>query len=141
MDRVPQEKRSEMMSRVRGKDSRPEMILRRLVSYLGYRYRLHRKDLPGKPDLVFPGRKKAIFVHGCFWHRHDCTAGRQIPKSRQEFWVPKLARNAGRDKEVQEMLHKMKWGVLVVWSCQLKEMDRLESILIEFLGPTRNTIK
>jgi len=135
MDRVQPEKRSSMMSRIRGKNTRTELTVRRLVWRLGYRYRLHQQNLPGKPDLVFQGRKKVIFVHGCFWHRHDCPAGRQLPKSRQEFWYPKLARNAERDQEVQNALRAMDWKVLVVWSCQLKQPDRLEVVIREFLGP------
>lgn len=127
-----------MMSRVRGKNSEPEMIVRRLVWRLGYRYHLHRRDLPGKPDLVFSGRRKVIFVHGCFWHRHDCPAGKQFPETRQEFWIPKLERNAERDREVQKALCDMKWEVLVVWSCQLKDIDRLVSKLVEFLDPVHN---
>lgn len=138
MDRLSQENRSKLMSRVRGKDSKPEMIIRRLVWRLGYRYYLHQRDLPGNPDLVFPVRRKVIFVHGCFWHRHDCPAGRQLPMTRQEFWVPKLKRNAERDREVQKALRDLKWDILVVWGCQLKMTDELVSILSEFLGPAHN---
>ena len=97
MDTIPPSKRSEVMARVRSKDSRPELLIRRLVFAMGYRYRLHAKDLPGCPDLVFRSRKKAIFVHGCFWHRHENCALARMPKSRREFWGPKLEGNRQRD--------------------------------------------
>lgn len=133
MDRVLPAKRSEMMSKVRGTNTGPELIVRRIISSLGYHYRLHRRDLPGKPDLVFPGRKKVIFIHGCFWHRHECSAGRQLPKTRPEFWNQKLARNVERDREVQEQLRKMGWNVLIIWTCQLKQKDGLVTTIKGFL--------
>lgn len=135
MDRVPPGKRSEMMSGVRGANTGPEMVVRKLIWSLGYRYRLHLRNLPGRPDMVFPKLRKVIFVHGCFWHRHECPAGYQIPKTRTEFWTRKLARNAERDRENQNALRSTGWGVLVIWSCQLRERDQLVSMIREFLGP------
>lgn len=121
------------MSRVRGKDTGPEMAVRRLVHALGYRYRLHVRELPGCPDLVFPGRKKVIFVHGCFWHRHRCRHGRQMPKTRPEFWRPKLEGNRERDRSYRRALTRQGWGVLVVWQCQTRRLERLTQRLIAFL--------
>ena len=117
MDTLAPKERSERMSRVRGKDTKPELIVRRLLHGLGYRYRLHARDLPGKPDIVFRGRRKAIYVHGCFWHRHPDPACKlaRLPKTRQDFWVPKLEGNRQRDIENQRRLTEMGWEVLVVW--------------------------
>lgn len=123
------------MSRVRSKDTKPELLVRRLVHSLGYRYRLHRKDLPGKPDLVFGPRRKAIFVHGCFWHRHDdpsCKLAR-APKSRLEYWGPKLDRNRERDVENLKALQDLDWDVLVLWECELKDLAALTSRITDFL--------
>ncbi|WP_338141272.1 very short patch repair endonuclease [Agrobacterium tumefaciens] len=127
--------RSWVMSRVGHKDTKPEMIVRRLVHGMGYRYRLHRKNLPGSPDLVFPSRKKVVFVHGCFWHAHadqHCKLSRP-PKTRLDYWEPKLARNKERDSATEQKLKLEGWGVLVVWECQLRDRDALESRLREFL--------
>lgn len=121
------------MAKVRSKDTKPEMIVRRLIYSLGFRYRLHRKDLPGKPDLVFFRRKKVIFVHGCFWHEHSCRAGLKKPKSNQGYWLPKLERNVQRDRENQEQLVKMGWKVLIIWECELKNKDDLIEKLKSFL--------
>lgn len=123
------------MAAIRSKDTKPELIVRRLVHSLGYRYRLHRKDLPGKPDLVFGPRKKAIFVHGCFWHQHDdpyCLDGR-LPKSRPDYWLPKLGRNQQRDKSNQKSLEASGWQVLTIWDCETKDMDSLAKKLRSFL--------
>ena len=111
------------MSRIRAKNTKPEMYVRRLVHGMGYRYRLHRRDLPGTPDLVFPGRKKVIFMHGCFWHLHedpDCKLAR-IPKTNTGFWKPKLEGNRARDRVNQARLRELGWEVLVVWECQTRE--------------------
>ena len=135
MDRISREKRSALMSKVRGKDTGPEMVVRRLIHRLGYRYRLHVKDFPGCPDLVFPSRHKVIFVHGCFWHRHRCPSGREIPKSRKDFWLPKLNRNHERDAINQRLLRRTGWDVLVIWECQTSNIRNLESRLIGFLNP------
>ena len=124
------------MSRVRSKDTTPELQIRRLLYRLGYRYRLHRRDLPGVPDVVFPGRKKVIFIHGCFWHQHRCKRGRRIPATRQDYWIPKLSRNVGRDRANRHKLRKMGWQVLIVWECQIRrwQEDRLVQRLVDFLG-------
>jgi DNA mismatch endonuclease (patch repair protein) len=110
------------MSRIRGKDTQPELMLRRALYALGYRYRLHQKGLPGRPDLVFIGRKKAIWVHGCFWHWHpdeSCSIAK-IPKSRQEYWRAKFTRNRARDQRTQQELQAKGWSVMAVWECQLR---------------------
>jgi DNA mismatch endonuclease, patch repair protein len=107
-----------MMAAVRSKNTGPEMAVRRLVHSMGYRYRLHRSDLPGKPDLVFPSRGKVIFVHGCFWHQHGCK-GSHLPKSNQEYWIPKLERNRVRDAEHIRNLAEKGWKALILWDCEL----------------------
>lgn len=134
-DSLSPEQRSERMSRVRSKDTGPEFRVRRVAHALGYRYRLHRRDLPGKPDLVFPGRRKVIFVHGCFWHRHTDPACKlaRLPKSRLDFWLPKLQGNRERDLRNQQALRAMGWEVLVVWECELGERAALEYKLRRFL--------
>lgn len=127
--------RSERMSLVCSKDTRPELTVRRMVHQLGFRYRLHGKGLPGKPDLVFASRRKAIFVHGCLWHRHakqGCPLAR-LPKSRLEFWLPKLEQNRMRDKQKQAELRRLGWRVLVIWECELRGVDKLQSQIIDFL--------
>lgn len=124
--------RSARMSKVRAKDTKPEMAVRRLVHGMGYRYRLHRRDLPGCPDMVFPGRRKVIFVHGCFWHRHNCDLGR-MPKSRLEFWGPKLEANRRRDAEVLARLSGMGWQYLVVWECEVGRDMALPERIKNFL--------
>ncbi|MFP4172620.1 MAG: very short patch repair endonuclease [Candidatus Hydrogenedentota bacterium] len=113
--------RSRTMRQVKDRDTAPEMMVRREIHRLGYRYRLHRKDLPGKPDLVFPGRRKVIFVHGCFWHGHDCARGARVPKTNQEYWTRKIARNVERDRLNRERLHALGWDSMVVWECELKD--------------------
>jgi DNA mismatch endonuclease (patch repair protein) len=129
--------RSERMSRIRGKHTGPEMIVRRLVHRMGYRYRLHGKGLPGRPDLVFPARQRVIFVHGCFWHRHGDSACKlaRLPKSRRDFWIPKLDANKVRDVENQKKLRSLRWKSLVIWECQLKKPLLLERKISSFLGP------
>ena len=123
------------MRAVKSTDTRPEMIVRRLVHAMGYRYRLHRKDLPGKPDLVFGPRRKAIFVNGCFWHRHECIRGARQPKTNAEYWRAKIARNTERDITNEIALQTAGWSVLKVRECQTKAADRanLERMLREFL--------
>ena len=135
MDTLTPAERSERMSRVRDKGSRAERLVRSLVHRLGYRFRLHRAGLPGKPDLVFPSRRKVIFVHGCFWHRHPdpaCALAR-LPKSRQEFWVPKLEGNRRRDLRVEDELNSLGWRSLVIWECQLRDSTFLENEIRTFL--------
>lgn len=122
------------MSRIRGTNTAPELTVRRLLHIQGYRYRLHRRDLPGTPDIVFPSRKKVIFINGCFWHAHGCRIGRP-PKSRQEFWLPKLERNRSKDVRNRRALRNSGWGVLTVWQCQTKSQERLTERFLSFLGP------
>lgn len=127
------------MSRVRSKNTGPEMTVRRLVHSMGYRFRLHRKDLPGTPDLVFPGRRKVIFVNGCFWHGHDAPECRRArtPKSRKEFWTAKVARNKTRDARSSDALETAGWGILTVWECEtaaLQDRNKLAETLRRFLG-------
>lgn len=124
--------RSERMSRIRNADTKPEMIVRRLVHGMGFRYRLHARDLPGNPDLVFRPRKKVVFVHGCFWHQHGCRQYQQ-PRTKRAFWEPKLARNKARDEEVLKMLRKQGWKTLTVWECQLRRTRALASRIWHFL--------
>ena len=121
------------MSRIRGKDTKPELIVRRLVHGLGYRYRLHDRRLPGRPDLVFPGRRKVIFVHGCFWHRHDCRFGRVTPSTRRQFWMEKLEANKIRDTKNRRALRRLGWHVLVVWECQVAGSVRIAERVARFL--------
>lgn len=125
--------RSERMSRVRSKDTKPEMRVRRLVHAMGFRYRLHRKDLPGKPDMVFPSRKAVIFVHGCFWHRHSGCKLARLPKSRLNFWRSKLEGNSLRDLRNQRRLLDLGWRVLVIWECDLGAPKGVENKVREFL--------
>ena len=120
------------MSAVRTKDTGPELLVRRILTRLNYRYRLHRKDLPGRPDVVFPGRKKAIFVHGCFWHSHGCDKGK-APRSRLEYWAPKLEANRVRDAANVDELAKLGWEVLVVWQCETRDLDALEARLAKYV--------
>lgn len=133
-DQLTPEQRSERMGHVRSKDTGIELQVRRLVHSLGFRYRLHRRDLPGHPDLVFPGRKKVIFVHGCFWHGHEKCRQYRMPKSRLDFWIPKLEGNKVRDERNQQMLRDMGWQVLVVWECELRDHDALAARVKAFLG-------
>lgn len=121
------------MAAIRGKDTTPELVVRRLAHCMGYRFRLHRKDLPGKPDLVFPGRRKAIFVHGCFWHQHPGCRFATRPKTREQFWASKLDGNAARDQETQRGLTEQGWQVLVIWECETGDLERLERSLCRFL--------
>lgn len=135
MDTLTPEQRSERMSRVRGRDTKPEMLVRRLAHAMGYRFRLHRGDLPGKPDLVFPGRRKVIFVHGCFWHRHpdpSCRLAR-MPKSRLDFWATKLENNKKRDADNLSRLDDLGWKTLVIWECQTRDREALQARIGEFL--------
>ena len=130
--RTPRQRRR-IMQAVKSRDTKPEMVVRRCLHARGYRYRLHRKDLPGRPDIVFAGRRKAIFVHGCFWHRHGCAKG-QLPKSRLNYWKPKLEENVIRDKTRLEELDELGWQTLVVWQCELDDMEALATRLQDFVG-------
>jgi DNA mismatch endonuclease (patch repair protein) len=111
----------------------PEMLVRRMVHAMGYRYRVHAKDLLGKPDLVFRPRRKVIFVHGCFWHRHQGCALARLPKSREDFWLPKLETNRQRDLKIEHALQKANWSVLTIWECELGGTDKLQNKIKEFL--------
>jgi len=115
------EKRSAVMARVKARDTRPELKLRRLLWGLGARYRLHRRDLPGSPDVVLAGRRLAIFVHGCFWHGHDCARGARVPKANRDYWLGKVARNRARDQAALAALEAAGWRVEVVWECEMKD--------------------
>lgn len=137
MDVFTAEKRSNVMSRIRGRDTRPEMIVRRLAHRLGYRFRLHRRDLPGRPDLVFPSRRKVILVHGCFWHRHPGCRHATTPATNAAFWRSKFARNTERDRRVLQSLRTAGWDPLVVWECETRDVDRLASMIVDHLGPAR----
>lgn len=135
MDTISPERRSENMRRIRGKDTRPELIVRRTLFSLGYRYRLHSDKLPGKPDVVFPTQRKAIFIHGCFWHNHSyrgCKIAR-FPKSNSGYWAEKLRRNVERDAARRADLRKMGWKVMVIWECQTKSIERQLGRIRRFL--------
>jgi DNA mismatch endonuclease (patch repair protein) len=133
MDTLTPAQRSERMSLVRSRNTKPEMVIRRLVHKMGFRYRLHARHLPGNPDLVFPSRGKIIFVHGCFWHRHGTCKFTRWPKSRLDFWKPKLEQNRQRDKLIRRRLSKQGWQVLVVWECQLNKPGALAARIRTFL--------
>lgn len=124
------EKRSAVMRRVKGKDTAPELKVRRALTALGARYRLNRKDLPGSPDIVMAGRRLAIFVHGCFWHGHDCARGARVPKANREYWTAKVERNVARDHKAAQALADQGWRVETIWECELKD----EAGLAERLG-------
>jgi DNA mismatch endonuclease (patch repair protein) len=134
-DPLTKAERSERMSRIRNADTKPEMIVRRLVHAMGYRYSLHARDVHGNPDLVFRPRKKVIFVHGCFWHQHGCRQYRQ-PRTKRSFWEPKLAKNKERDAEVKRQLRGLGWGVMVIWECQVRKEGVLRSRIKRFLDGT-----
>lgn len=131
--------RRHIMSSVGQRDTKPEMSVRRLLHSMNYRYRLHRKDLPGRPDIVFGSRRKAIFVHGCFWHRHSGCSKATSPKTRAEFWSNKFARNVERDQEVERRLADLGWKSLVVWECETKSPDALATKLRDFLEESSPT--
>ncbi len=126
--------RSENMRRIRSRDTAPELAVRGALRQLGHvGYRLHRRDLPGKPDVAFVGKKKAIFVHGCFWHGHDCAEGLRTPKTNADYWLPKIQRNRERDAESVRSLESGGWSVLVIWDCELQDADALRGRLGEFM--------
>lgn len=135
VDNRTKDSRSRLMSRIGSKHTKPELIVRSLLHRLGYRFRLHRRELPGRPDIVFIGRKKAVFVHGCFWHGHDCKFGK-LPKSNLEFWSPKIERNRIRDREKRSELEAVGWTVEEIWQCEIKDIQSLEDRFRSFLGNT-----
>lgn len=132
MDTRTPDQRRRIMQAVKSKDTGPELAVRRLLHGMGYRFRLHRRDLPGTPDIVLPKYRKAIFVHGCFWHSHGCSKG-QPPKSRRDYWLPKLEQNVERDRRKIEQLEREGWKVLVVWQCETKDIEALTARLQEFV--------
>ncbi|MGH9584478.1 MAG: very short patch repair endonuclease [Bryobacteraceae bacterium] len=136
MDNRSRESRSALMSRIRSEDTAPEMTVRRLLHSMGYRYRLHPKNLPGKPDVVFPARRRVIFVNGCFWHAHGCKIGRP-PKSKLDFWEEKLNRNRQRDEKNRIALEQAGWKVLTVWQCETKNTEWLRKTLASFMAEVR----
>ena len=133
VDTVTPEVRSRIMSRVRSKGMKPEMKVRRLLHGLGYRYRLHRSDLPGRPDLVFPSRRKVVFVNGCFWHYHRGCERVRVPASNRDYWVAKLEGNRERDERNLCLLEEMGWSALTAWECELRDMETATGRLVEFL--------
>lgn len=133
-DHVDRKKRSLIMAAVHSEDTRPEMAVRKIVHGLGYRYRLHVRTLPGRPDLVFPAKRKIVFVHGCFWHRHGKCRYASSPKTRRKFWGAKFAANVARDRRIVRELKRMGWAVFTVWQCELKKSARLMGRLNDFLS-------
>jgi DNA mismatch endonuclease (patch repair protein) len=121
------------MQAVRSKNTRPELLVRRLLHANGYRYRLHSKQLPGCPDLVFPGRKKVLFIHGCWWHGHDCQRGSRVPKTNVVYWTKKVIRNRNRDADSRKQLEAEGWKVLAIWECQLNDESSVLMQLVRFL--------
>jgi DNA mismatch endonuclease (patch repair protein) len=141
MDVLTPEQRHYNMSRIHSRDTKPELIVRKWLWHHGYRYRLHRKDLPGKPDIVLPKYHVVIFVHGCFWHRHNCKYASN-PTTRKEFWETKLNGNVERDKKNIRELIKLNWRILVVWECEIKKWDfTLETRIVDFLHSGKNHIQ
>jgi len=134
MDVFPKEKRSQIMASIRGKNTKPEIIVRSLLHQIGYRFRLHRRDLPGCPDIVLPKYKKVIFVHGCFWHGHKNCQRSKRPTSNKIFWDEKLSKNIERDKKNQENIRNIGWNFLVLWQCEIKDKDSLLNKLRKFLN-------
>ena len=135
MDRLTPEERSRNMSRIRSKDTLPEILVRRILHRLGYRFRLHRRDLPGSPDIVLPGRRTVIFVHGCFWHRHPDCRNASTPKTRTAFWEEKFRRNVERDAHKEFELRNAGWHVATVWECETQDTDTLAERLVAEIAP------
>ena len=131
------EVRRRTMQAVKSKDTGVEVCVRKMLHTEGYRYRLHRRDLPGCPDLVFSGRRKVVFIHGCFWHGHQCARGKRVPKTNTAYWIAKVARNCARDTAARERLKGLGWSVSVVWECELKHERRVLQRLSRFLGQRR----
>lgn len=133
MDWLTPEQRKRNMTAIRAKDTKPEMIVRKIVFSLRYRYRLHVRNLPGRPDLAFPRLRKIIDVRGCFWHRHTCKDGARTPETNAGYWVPKIERNVIRDRENEEQLRQLGWDVLVLWECQTRDHAALKELILAFL--------
>ena len=134
MDTVNSETRSRIMSRIHGKDTVPEMAIRRLIHGMGYRYRLHDRSLPGSPDLVFRSRKKVIFVNGCFWHRHHGCRLATVPKTNVEYWTEKFRLNSERDRKTHEEFELLGWKILLIWQCEIRDTEKVKRKIIKFLG-------
>lgn len=132
-DVLDPKQRSYCMSRIRACDTRPELIVRRILHAAGYRYRLHVRGLPGTPDLVFSSRKKVVFIHGCFWHRHNCRYGRVMPATRPEFWINKFTKNRQRDRKNNRLLRRLGWKPITIWECQIKNPEKVFDRLVAFL--------
>jgi len=138
---VPQSRRraplnlSERMAKIRKTNTKPELLVRRMLFACGFRYRIHRRDLPGTPDIVFPSGKKVVLVHGCFWHRHHCQAGRKVPSANPDYWHPKLERNKMRDIKNLSELKALGWTTLIIWECELSDLQAVKRRLVSFLGP------
>ena len=137
MDKLTPDQRSEVMSRVKGKDTTPELRVRRALHAMGYRFRLHRKDLPGKPDIVLPKYRLCLFVHGCFWHQHAGCKRATFPATNQAFWKQKLEKNRRRDESAMSALYKAGWQVCVIWECETKDQDALSAAIERCLGAGR----
>lgn len=135
-DVFDQATRSRVMRTVKSENTSPEKIVRSILHALGYRFRIHRRDLPGSPDIVLPGRKTAIFVHGCFWHGHNCPRGQREPKDNAEYWRRKRAKNMERDVRTSLELLQIGWRPLIVWECEIRRREELETKLVAFLGPS-----
>lgn len=133
-DRLTPERRSENMRQIRSRDTAPEMAVRRLLHRLGYRYRLHVRELPGRPDLVFPSRRCVLMIHGCFWHGHQGCRESRMPSTNQQYWVPKLEKNYARDRDHLRALRRLGWRVIIIWECQTENLRRLERKLVRFLN-------
>jgi len=134
-DVLTKKQRSYNMSRIRGKNTQPEMIVRSLVHQMGYRYSLHKKNLPSQPDIVLTRYRKIIFVHGCFWHMHKCRYGKVVPKTHRKFWQTKRQGNVARDKKNIRELKKAGWKILVIWECQVKNIKTVQAKIHRFLSP------
>ena len=133
MDRISREHRSWNMSRIKSGNTKPEIVVRSLLHNMGYRFRLHRKDLPGKPDIVLPRYRSVIFVHGCFWHRHKGCKNASNPKTKKTFWREKFKANVERDRKAQKELKSMGWRILIIWECELAEVDSVINKLEDYL--------
>lgn len=129
------EPRRRVMAAIRGRDTGPEIAVRRMLHAMGYRYRVHRRDLPGRPDVTFPSRRKIVFVHGCFWHQHSGCRAAKVPRTRTQYWGPKLAKNMDRDRRNLEALANSGWAVTIVWECELAHPEGVVARLANFLGP------
>lgn len=132
MDRLTPEQRSKNMAQIRSRDTKPEKLVRSQLHRMGYRFRLHVKTLPGSPDIVLPRYKTIIFVHGCFWHKHNCPEGNRVPKSNVEYWVSKIKRNVSRDEKNQKILQEQGWNVFIVWDCMTRNLQSLQQALSNF---------